>query len=256
MQKVVIGLIAFLWLWQIAHAEGNLRLIGEDKMVYPASADATYPVMLQVASTDTANLVELFGWQLACTLRPFGDASGISFKSASKPSTNYVFDAVPNDFLDTTEYDGSTGLPKAPDSMGPCFGFPVRVEELLPLSPVTVPATGVNLLQLELLVSATAKGRFDICILPDPDDAHVGEYFGSAWDTVDGGHWAFEGQVLGGDPLVVGSISIVPEPRSVLLLLSGVVTFIVGVAPINGRFATARGIMLNCYRCYRHLREH
>jgi len=226
MQKIMLFLFAFLWAGQIACAEGNLQLIGETKSL-PAGVDEICSYMIQVASTDKLNLAQPSAWQMVCTLIPIDGATGVRFKSASQPS-GYVFDEVLNSFIDNTEYDSVTGYPTASGSIGPIIGWTDSGEG------IEVPAEGKNLLQLELAVSATAKGRFDIAVLPDADlDNGDNETVtvGSCWYTyADSGRWAFEGMAFGGDPVVIGSVSIIPEPSSAWLLLSGALIFIAGVA--------------------------
>ena len=228
MQKVAVSMLFSFWIAQIAYAEGNLSLVGEE-ISRIAGADPSCTFMLRVTNTDESNPVAFSGWQLACKIIKSPDATGtVSFSSASKPVTDYVFDGVSNSFLDTTKYAEPF------DTIGPIFGYITDTDVT-----VTVPTTGANLLQMGLTVSTDAKGRFDIAVVPDeatvPDDGSLpGNYIGAAWLSTDGMRREFSKMSFGSDPVVVGYVLIVPEPASAMLLLSGTAVLLI-LASLNAK---------------------
>lgn len=232
MQKVAVSMLFSFWIAQIAYAEGNLSLVGEE-ISRIAGADPSCTFMLRVTNTDESNPVAFSGWQLACKIIKSPDATGtVSFSSASKPVTDYVFDGVSNSFLDTTKYAEQF------DTIGPIFGYTDTGGYTDTVVTVTVPTTGANLLQMGLTVATDAKGRFDIAVVPDEatglDGSLPGNYIGAAWLSADGMRREFSKMSFGSDPVVVGYVLIVPEPASAMLLLSGTAVLLI-LASLNAK---------------------
>ena len=109
---------------------------------------------------------------------------------------------------------------------------------------VTVPATGKNLLQVELVASSGAQGRFDI--LATPNQSQLLSY----WVSDSGGvsNRDFSNIPFDGGAVAVGAVRIgeVPEPATWVMLLCGAgilgSAFYVCVSAVaDAECSTARG---------------
>jgi hypothetical protein len=173
----------------------------------------TSPI-LTIGVTNTSSSAQvLYAWQLGLVIGPQPGATGtVEFASAADAGSNYVF--------------GSNGLP---GGLTFAAGLSLPTASLVPFVG-DADATGVtiasgasfNLLDLTFIASPGAKGAFAIEAVPGPQ--------GSSFFTVDS-NGNFTASDFGNVPSSGGTTSFgpnlqlggqsVPEPHSVLLLLTG-----------------------------------
>jgi hypothetical protein len=211
MQKGVIGALVALWIAQIAYADGDLRLIGDE--VTWLAGEQSGQFTLRVGST-TPDPVVLTAWHLRFTITPESNASGKIFFDSF--STNSLFE-IDDSFVDPNP-------PASPDISDLIVAYATDFDG------VTVSSTDVNLLQVGLMATVGATGQFDIAVLPSSTSENG--YCGAEWYSGDPDYarTPFEGVPFDNGPVRVGSVSItpIPEPSSVILLLSGAITFAIG----------------------------
>ncbi len=212
----VFGLLIGLWLTQPAGAD-SLSIVGEDA-TWTGGANSSCQFILEIKSeTDPPSL--LTGWQLTCEIVPDQAATGqVWFSSITQPS-DYVFDGI-------TRQNGIT--PSGDLNTRPTQ---LAIEDDIfdsiltdGINPVSVPSTGVNLLQIGL-ASSQAAGRFDIRIVGDGQDS------GSVWFSETFDSLPFDIAAVPGrssdviESLVFGSV---PEPSAMVLFSSAGSVFALG----------------------------
>ncbi len=208
MRKVGIGTLIVLWMVQVACA-GNLSIVSNG-VTWISGDNPSCQFTLGVNNTGTT--FGLTGWQLRCEIVRYPDASGwVHFGSISEPP-NYVFSGITHNIAKSEE--SSLELLVALDEIF----FPVLTGEA---GPVEVPETGMNLLQIEL-TSYQAVGQFDIVVV-------AGTEIDSVWysDTFD--PMLFDVESLPGLPGVVESLVFVPEPSTIALLMSAIISIVLNL---------------------------
>jgi len=180
-------------------------------------ASPTYTIGIQ-NPTNTAQV--LYAWQLGLAIVPeAGATGGIQFASAALPG-NYVFTSAP---------PGTTTTGLLPAFSGPGASIPLIGDATNINQGVTLAAgSSYNILALTFTASQGTKGIFDIEAMP------VGLASGSGWYSSDFNAQGFGGANLG--PVTVGQGSI-PEPRSVVLLIIGLLTLLACRLVRRGRVA-------------------
>jgi hypothetical protein len=135
----------------------------------------------------------LFAWSLGLNITPAAGSHGtLSFNTATLPSS-YLLDLR------------SDGL--VPTFTGPSASIPVIGDTDAAFLGITVPATGENLLQTSFVASVGASGVFQISLVPS-------SLQGTNWIPSDFSPRAFDNVPFGGGSVVVGSVTLVPEPSS------------------------------------------
>jgi hypothetical protein len=76
---------------------------------------------------------------------------------------------------------------------------------------------GATLLSVGLTIDPDARGTYEIAVLPD---SSTKDYFGAGWADANFSEHMFVGTSCDGPPVVIGFVSIIPEPSGVILLLS------------------------------------
>lgn len=185
---VLSGFPAIIHAWQ-------LNLTGQDYTWNPVDPSPTHIVGIENpgGSTDP-----MFAWSLGLLIT--ADASAIG-------SLEFVSATLPADYL----LDGrSDGL--SPAFVGPTASIaPIGDTDSL-FTGIVVPGTGKNLLATSFVASPDANGIFYISAVPD-------EFTGANWFSSDFENARDFGNVpFGGGPVVIGSITVVPEPSSLRLI--------------------------------------
>jgi hypothetical protein len=175
---------------------GDLRIVGQN-VDWPSSSQPTLHYLLGIENvTSTSDL--LCGWQMALKVVPVGDATGVTFLSASVPN-NYVLGAE------------STGIYTLSSFSPPSAYSPLILDDVYPGVPVD--QSGQMLLDVGLAASAGAHGKFEIAIVPGATD-------GASWFSEDGAARPFFDAPFSSTSVSVGTVTLtpVPEPSSVALL--------------------------------------
>jgi len=204
MAGIVALIIAVM---QQAACAGNMTIVSRG---IACTAGDSPSCLLTLGVDNTGTPLGLTGWQLQVAIVPSPDASGsVHFGSIVEPP-NYVFDGITHEIVRSSE--STLDFLLASDDIF----FPVLMEET---DPISIPPTGMNLLQVELNF-IQAAGRFDIVVLADSGAD-------SFWysDTFD--QMPLDVESPFGQAGVVESLAIVPEPSSLSMFLSaaGVIVF-------------------------------
>ena len=173
----------------------QLRVTGEN-LVW--SRNTPSPAHFVGIENPTASADPLFAWSLGLTITPDPAATGLlEFAGAT----------FPDDYL----LDGRSGG-LVPAFSGPSTSIsPIGDSDSL-FTGIIVPATGKNLLATTFTASLDAAGTFYISAIPD-------EFTGSNWFSSDFQNVReFQNVSFGGGPVVIGSVTIVPEPSTMLLV--------------------------------------
>ncbi|MEX2112999.1 MAG: hypothetical protein WD845_07420 [Pirellulales bacterium] len=192
----------------------QLTITGQHHIWNSVDPSATHVVGIENpgASTDP-----LFAWSLGLEIVPDASATGtLEFASAT----------VPNEYLLAGR---SGGL--IPPFAGPSTSIaPIGDSDAL-FTGILVPGTGKSLLASTFVASPDAQGLFRIFAVGDP-------FTGSNWFSSDFQNTrSFANAPFTGGPVEIGSITIVPEPSS--LLLGG--QLIVATMLLAWRAGLARG---------------
>lgn len=184
----------------IAAHSGNvqawqLNVTGQDYVWNPIESSPTHIVGIENPS-ESPDL--LFAWSLGLVITPDVSAMGsLEFASATLPS----------DYLLAGRSEGLE-----PAFSGPATSIaPIGDTDSL-FTGIVVPDAGKNLLATTFVASPDAKGLFYVSIVPD-------EFTGANWFSSDFENARdFDNVPFGGGPVVIGSITIVPEPSTLLLI--------------------------------------
>jgi len=189
----------------VAPARGDSLTISAGNLDWNGiGSSPTYTIGIQ-NPTSTAQV--LYAWQLGLAIVPEAGATGsLEFASATVPGNNYVLASIePN----------TTGL--LPVFSGPSTSISLIGDASSANQGVSLAAgSSYDLLSLTF-VGSRARGVFDIEAMP------VGLASGSGWYSSNFNAQGFANANLG--PVTVGQASI-PEPQSVVLLLSGLLTLL------------------------------
>jgi hypothetical protein len=173
----------------------------------PASSS---PVMVFGIENATSPPIDrLYGWQLGLEIVPGPGATGtLRFKTATVPDS-YVLAGLTG---------GPTPL-SAPAATIPVIGD----ADLVQFTGALVASSGKNFLKVDFDVLPGTSGLFFIRAVPDLIN-------GSNWYSGDFTARDFENVPFGGGAVSLGSVNIVPEPSTVILLVigllgTGVLTF-------------------------------
>jgi len=153
----------------------------------------------------------VIGWQLGLTIVAQGGAAGTLDFASFAPPSNYLF---------ATDSGGMIRL-------SPALPFAsIIVNDVATDNGVVVPATGDNLLALTFSITAGTHGTFNI-------EAVGNATSGSGWipNVAPFPTNAFDNVPFGNTPVTIGTVtvtpaSVVPEPQSAVLLMSGLVTLL------------------------------
>jgi hypothetical protein len=216
MWKAVAAISVTLWFAQIVWAD-DLRIVGNYDVQWCPSVEPSLDFVLGIENVSSASPTPdlLQAWQMVCKIIPAPGASGVSFGTPS----NYVttFNSVGQSV--------SEGTRTSSDATGLIAGY-------LDYPGATVPTTDTEFSKIELMASLDAVGQFYIAIIPDSvadaNGSGTPPYFGTAWYSSDYIAVPFDGMPFGGDPVIVGSVVITPEPSDAILLLSGLAVLAVG----------------------------
>ncbi len=209
----------------------DLRVVGGDVVWADAEQPLNYVFGVEnvTAPPEPPELPEMMaGWALSLAVQPDVEALGtVEFRSIAIPP-DYIFEGVL-----------TLGL-RSEFGYAPEFsqGTSVNLVGDVTLGGVTVPATGRNLLQVELVASPDAQGRFDILATPNDSQASFLSYWTSISSTSPTISDRYYLNVPSdGGPVVVGSVRIgeVPEPATWVMLLCGAGILGIGIRRLRGR---------------------
>ena len=190
---------------------GDLRIVGQNLSWSPTTQLSPQYLfgVENISGTDDP----LSAWQLRIKIVPDENATGlVEFNSATEPPDYLLADRSIGIVV------AFFGPPNTVGLMGDDDQFFFGVE---------VPPSGTNLLRVDFAASPDALGRFDIVVLPH----QPGVEEGTAWfylnlDTFEVETRDFENIPFGGGPLTVGSVTVVPEPSTIVLLTLGTTSFL------------------------------
>ena len=214
MKRCFIAVVTFLALGSPSWANDMLAISGQNLPTWDPSSQPSPTFTVGIQNLSDTDL--LIAWQVELEIVPVGAASGLSFASVSMPTSNYSLGS---------NSDGFVGTINNPTSL---VAFDTAYNE----GPVSVPASGDNLLSATFSAAPGAQGTFNIVAIPD---ALTGSY----WYSSDVGEtnfnqYAFSNVPFGTNdpPVVIGVVSLgvaatVPEPQSAVLLASAVVVLLV-----------------------------
>jgi hypothetical protein len=196
----------------------QLSLSGQD-LVWNPQQTASPDFVVGVSNTaDTTD--PLFGWQLGLEILPLSGATGaLQFNSADLPP-NYLLDGR------------SGGL--TPAFTGPASSITVISDSDSQFAGIVVPSTGAALLETDFVASPGTQGVFQIAVVPD-------QFQGASWFSSDFTARDFANVPFGGGPVVIGTVTVVPEPTALLLTLIG--TSVAGVGLMRRRKLKTRSMM-------------
>jgi hypothetical protein len=189
----------------LSAAAGDLSITFHDPLLSPTVHDIqwdptqTSPIMDIGLENTTGTTDNLCGWQLGLELVPDAGATGtLRFKSVSIPGS-YIFAG------------GSVGL-------SPPFSVPSNIINVISdassfLSGVPVPSSGTNLLQFDFDASLNPSGLFHIMAVPSLTRSN--------WYSADASTRYYYNVPLAGGAKSLGSVTVVPEPSIIILLLAG-----------------------------------
>lgn len=185
-----------------------LTIVGEPVSIgWNPSLDADSPIFLVQAVNNSGNESEsVTYWQLEVLIVPGEDASGIVDIQEVRTPADYFFGA---------KFAGPTVLPARP-LPGPnavIFDFDSTLE--FQGTPVSDNETA-DLVELEFQATPGALGTFNLTVSP-----RTGPEGGTYWSDSFFNEHDFDNVLSAGEPVVIGSITIVPEPSVVLLALYG-----------------------------------
>lgn len=143
---------------------------------------------------------KLYGWQLGLEIVAETGATGtLRFKTATMPDS-YVL----------------AGLTSGPPPLAaPAATIPVIGDaDLVQFTGTLVPASGKNLLKVDFDVLPGTSGLFFIKAVP-------GQFNGSNWYSSDFTARDFVNVPFSGDAVILGSVNVVPEPGTFILLSTG-----------------------------------
>ena len=207
----------------------DLRVVGGDVVWADAEQPLNYIFGVENVTVPPELPETMAGWALSLALQPDVEALGtVEFRSIAIPP-DYVFEGVL-----------TFGL-RSEFGYAPEFSQGTSVNLVGDVAPggVTVPATGRNLLQLELVASPDAQGRFDILATPNDSQASFLSYWtsisSSTSPTISDRYYL--NVPSDGGPVVVGSVRIgeVPEPATWVMLLCGAGILGIGIRRLRGR---------------------
>lgn len=200
MKEICSFTLIALFLANVASG-GDLSISGQDLSWSPTTEPS--PRLFIEINNDTGTGDLLLAWELTLEIVPDVNATGsVQFMSASKPP-DYLFP------------DGSTGI--GPPFSGPSDTIgPLGDGYFLGVIVPSDPSPGRNLVQVDFVASSDADGGFDILAVPD-------EHGSSSWYSSDFAPRAYLEIPFGGGPVNVGSVLIVSEPSSVVLLALGTI---------------------------------
>jgi hypothetical protein len=160
------------------------------------NTDNTSPTMtFTISNQGTSD--QLYGWQLGLVIVPDGATGELQFDSASLPATDYLLEG-------------------RSDGLFPAFAGPDDTISLIgdtdsDFSGIDVLAAWTPLLQVDFIASPDAVGRFNVALIP-------GEFNG-AWYSSDFSARPYGNASFTGGDQVIGSVTLVPEPRALMLLV-------------------------------------
>ncbi|HEY4233762.1 MAG TPA: hypothetical protein VGM76_10065 [Lacipirellulaceae bacterium] len=197
------ALLLFVSLTANFAAAGQLSLSGQD-LVWDPQQTASPEFVVGVANT-AGTTDPLFAWQLGLEILPLPGATGsLQFNSADYPP-NYLLDG---------RSDGLT-----PPFTGPASSITVISDSDSEFTGVIVPTSGMALLQTDFVASPGTQGVFQIAVVPD-------EFQGANWFSSDFTARDFANVPFGGGPVVIGTVTVVPEPDMILLSMIGITVFV------------------------------
>jgi hypothetical protein len=230
-----VGVVAIMW-W-IAQTAGakepplppdELQIVGQD-MQWPTGAFSLDFTLSLKSLSDQPPVDLLQGWQMKCKIIPVADAFGVGFTYPT---------SCPDTFnkADESIFTEETG---APDMTGLIIGSFFAPNTMEPTS-VTAPTEFTKFLTLHLSAADGAHGQFNIAVVPDScaDAYHdtgypPSNYVGAAWYYAPDFSAArfhgmpFENSSQEPVPIIVGSVTIVPEPSSCFLIFAGGVVLLI-----------------------------
>ena len=175
---------------------GDLSIVSQDLSWSPTTEPS--PQLFIEINNDTGTEDLLLAWELMLEIVPDENATGtVEFMSAGEP-LDYLFPS------------GSTGI--APEFIGPSDTIgPLGDAYFLGVIVPARPEPGRNLLQIDFVASPDAAGEFDIFVVAD-------EQGSSSWYSSDFAPRVYLDMPFGGEPVNVGSVWVVSEPSSIVLL--------------------------------------
>jgi hypothetical protein len=207
-------LLAFLLLTVMAlpARADSLTISGQNLSWTGSGSSPTFTVAIENPGggvTDT-----LAGWQLGLSIAAQSGATGsLSFATATLPA-NYLLNG------NSEVQNGMSFIPN--DPVLPATSIPAIADVIATVTGVTVPAAGDNLLALTFSAAAGTTGVFDIYATAPTSSFATGSY----WLDASFNNENFAQLSTGGGELLLGQITItpstvIPEPQSVVLLVSG-----------------------------------
>ncbi len=211
----VSSFLMFITLTAATAAAGDLSLSGGD-FVWNPQQTASPEFVVGVANT-SGTTDPLIAWQLGLEILPAPGATGtLQFNSADYPA-NYLLAGR------------SGGL--TPTFAGPASSITVISDSDSQLVGLIVPVSGTALLETDFVATPGTQGLFQLAVVPD-------EFQGASWFSSDFAARDFANVPFGGGPVIIGTVTVVPEPTSLVLILCGV--GIGSVAVLRRRKTAAR----------------
>jgi hypothetical protein len=186
----------------------SLTISGQNLSWGGSGVSPTFTVGIENLTSPATD--QLFAWQLGLLIVPEASATGtLKFLTATLPS-NYVL-------------AGKTTTGLLPAFSGPSTSIsPFIGDATSDPTGVVVPASGDNLLAVTFTASSNAKGFFDIFAVPG---VQASTWFDQNFNQRDFANVPSTGGNVQIGTMDIGQASI-PEPQSVVLLLSGLLTLV------------------------------
>ncbi|MFI5001170.1 MAG: hypothetical protein ACHQK9_14940 [Reyranellales bacterium] len=201
----------------------SLTISGQNLSWGGSGVSPTFTVGIENLTSPATD--QLFAWQLGLLIVPEASATGtLKFLTATLPS-NYVL-------------AGKTTTGLLPAFSGPSTSIsPFIGDATSDPTGVVVPASGDNLLAVTFTASSNAKGFFDIFAVPlVVPGAPASTWFDQNFNQRDFANVPSTGGNVQIGTMDIGQASI-PEPQSVVLLISGVLTLVAYRLVRRGRVA-------------------
>lgn len=214
LRLLVVGFLMLIVFAASRVAADQLSLSGQDIVWNPQNSTSPEFVVGVANTSGTTDL--LFAWQLGLEiLSPPGTTGSLQFNTANYPP-DYLLDGR------------SGGL--TPVFTGPASNIAVISDSDSQFLGVLVPASITGLLETDFVVSPDARGVFQIAVVPD-------EFQGASWFSSDFAARDFANVPFGGGPVVIGSVTVVPEPSGLALAVLGVGTAVLMAVYYNKQLA-------------------
>jgi hypothetical protein len=214
---------------------GQLTLTGSNEVVLvpPAALDTNVATMqIGVTNSQVGITPFLAGWLFRIDVSgvPFGATGDLLFQSATNPGSSYLLDGNSDDY--TTSLQLSFTRVTAFDTII----FP----DIDPPVPVDVPATGKYLVDLVFKAGATPpSGTFGIYA--------VRGFANTTWSDIDFNDYEFTNVPDAAGPgVLIGTVTIVPEPGSISLAVMASVPFMFYVARRRRRNLATMRLRQSC----------